>query len=107
MDTLGKRLYYRRKEKGISQEKLAIILGKKTKQVISNWENDRTEPSINDIRQIAEALNTTASYLIDGLLITQDPAEEYVPKSKYLNLVERLNTLLEAENERLKKEVHQ
>ena len=42
------------------------MLGKSSKQVISNWENDKAEPSLTDLRKLAEVLETTVSYLAGG-----------------------------------------
>ena len=66
MDTFGKRLKRKREDKGLTQEELALKVGKASKQAISNWENGKAEPSISEVRELAKILSTTAGYLIDG-----------------------------------------
>lgn len=63
MDTFGKRLRDCRKEKGLSQNKLAILL-KTNHSVIGKYERDDVIPSIDVVKKIAKLLETTVSYLI-------------------------------------------
>lgn len=56
-----------RKEKNISQEELAFLIGGNLEQnQISKIENNSRQISAYDIYRIAQALNVSASYLIDG-----------------------------------------
>lgn len=66
MDSLPNRIAQKRKLKGFTQEQLAEKLGKSSKQVISNWEKGRAEPSLADLRLLADVLGTTTSYLLEG-----------------------------------------
>jgi transcriptional regulator with XRE-family HTH domain len=72
MDSTGKRIKSKRAEKGYGQEELAQIMGKTSKQVISNWENNKNEPTLSDLKKLASVLGTTVSFLVGESL---DPAE--------------------------------
>jgi transcriptional regulator with XRE-family HTH domain len=85
MSSFATRLKELRKSKGLSQDDLAEKLGVKSgKQTISNWELGKTEPTVSDIRKIAEVLNTTLSFLIEGVSGTSDTLHE--PKAGYISV---------------------
>jgi tellurite methyltransferase len=44
-----------RKNRGLSQEALAHLIGK-TKLTVFNWENGKTSPTLFDVRDLCEAL---------------------------------------------------
>lgn len=44
MDTLGKRIAYYRKLRGLSQEKVAEHIGI-SRQAVTKWENDNSSPN--------------------------------------------------------------
>lgn len=67
MSGLRDRIKEKREESGLTQDELAHLLGKANKQTISNWENGRSEPSLADLRMLAEHLRTTVSYLVEGV----------------------------------------
>lgn len=52
-----------RKEKGMTQVSLAIALNISQK-MISAYENNKCEPSINTLKQIADIFGTSVDYLI-------------------------------------------
>ncbi len=60
----GDRLRELRKNKNLSQEQLGSILNVSANAVYS-WENNRTQPSIEAIKQIAEYFNVTTDYLLN------------------------------------------
>ncbi|NJM14260.1 MAG: helix-turn-helix transcriptional regulator [Bacteroidales bacterium] len=71
--TFGERLTEARKNKGVSQEQL----GKMTnidKRIISRYETDKTVPSIDVARKIADALHVSLDFLtgLDYSLFIQD-----------------------------------
>lgn len=84
MDTFGKRLKAKREAKGLTQDDLAMKIGKASKQAISNWENSKAEPSISEVKELARILDTTAGYLIDGNEgnIIKEVSNDYVMISK-------------------------
>ncbi|MCH5320677.1 MAG: helix-turn-helix domain-containing protein [Eubacterium sp.] len=63
--TLGQRLYEMRKAKGLSQEKVAEILGV-TRQTISKWETDQTTPDFDKIIPLCELYNISTDELLKG-----------------------------------------
>lgn len=62
--TIGNRIQVRREELGLSQEELARKLGYKSRASISNIENDRRALRQKSIKAIADALQTTPSYIM-------------------------------------------
>ena len=63
--TIGVRIKKRRNDLGLSQEFLAEQLFT-SKQMISLYENNKTELKVQIVKELAEALETTTSFLIDG-----------------------------------------
>lgn len=62
--TIGNRIRIRREELGLSQEELAHKLGYTSRVSISNIENDRRALRQKSIKAIADALQTTPSYIM-------------------------------------------
>ena len=63
--TIGGRIRERRNDLGLSQEELAEKLFT-SKQMISAYENNKTELKLQIVKELAVALGTTTSFLIDG-----------------------------------------
>ena len=63
--TIGGRIKKRRNDLGLSQEDLAEKLFT-SKQMISSYENNKTELKVQIVKELAVALGTTSSFLIDG-----------------------------------------
>ena len=72
--TIGGRIRERRNHLGLSQENLAEKLFT-SKQMISVYENNKTELKIQVVKELAVALDTTSSYLIDGTVEMEYEAE--------------------------------
>lgn len=64
-ETIGNRISYLRKEKGITQEEMAEKLGV-TPQAVSKWENDISYPDILLLPKLAEILGVTVDELLSG-----------------------------------------
>ncbi len=62
MKTIGSVIRELRKEKGISQEELSVILGV-TAQAVSKWENDNGLPDISLLVPIADYFDVSLDYL--------------------------------------------
>lgn len=62
---IGKRIYERRKQLNITQEKLSE-LADTTPQAISNYERGERELKASIIVKISRALNTTTDYILTG-----------------------------------------
>lgn len=63
--TLGRKIKECRKEKGMTQEALAEALFT-NKSTISEYENDKIDIKISVLMEIARALNTPVSYLVEN-----------------------------------------
>lgn len=63
--SFGARLSVLRSQAGLSQSALAEQLGV-SRQAVSNWERDLSEPDIGSIERIAKVLAVPVSDLIDG-----------------------------------------
>lgn len=61
--SFGQRLRAIRKEKGMSQDEFAALLGT-SKQVLSRYEIGQRTPKITQVQQYAKALNVSADYLM-------------------------------------------
>lgn len=61
--TIGKKLSELRKERGITQEKMAEVCSV-SPQAVSKWENDLSCPDITLLPQIAELLGVTVDELL-------------------------------------------
>lgn len=90
----------KRKEKEITQEKLAEMIGT-SKQTIANWENDRNKPQLNDeelINSIINVLKISKGELIES--ITKFSTEEENKNIiKYNFLPDELMNIKLSENE--------
>ena len=62
--TIGERIKHRREELGLSQEELAHKLGYKSRSSINKIELDSRQRAQKHIKAIADALNTTPSYIM-------------------------------------------
>lgn len=64
-ETIGNRIAKFRKEKNMTQEELANLLGVSS-QAVSKWENDASCPDIALLPQLCEVLGITADELLTG-----------------------------------------
>lgn len=62
-ETLGKRIAKNRKWLGLTQDRLAELLGV-TAQAVSKWENDQSCPDINTLPKLARIFGITADELL-------------------------------------------
>ena len=75
METLGKRIARLRKAKNLSQTELATACGWENGQArVGNYELDKREPTLSNLRTIADALGTTLMHLVEG-----DPDQDATP----------------------------
>lgn len=75
---LGQRLTYLRKEKGWSQEQVAVKLNV-TRQAVSNWERDKTQPDLEMLVKLADLFEID----LDGLVKNEVKSSQTV---SHLNL---------------------
>ena len=62
---VGKNIKKAREEKGLTQEQLAERLSV-TRQAVSNWENEKTQPDIDTLHKISDPLEVNIEQLIYG-----------------------------------------
>jgi transcriptional regulator with XRE-family HTH domain len=95
-----KQLKNLREREGYTLEKIAELLGFKTKQRVWDYENSRSEPSLEEVVKIATFFNVSLDYLLTG---TEKPVQseseqvkEWIKKHDELQmLVDELSTDLE------------
>ena len=63
--TIGKRIAFFRKEKGLTQEELAQHMGI-SPQAVSKWENDQTCPDISALPKLSRLFGVTVDELLEG-----------------------------------------
>ena len=68
--TIGGRIKKRRNNLGLSQEDLAEKLFT-SKQMISSYENNKTELKVQIVKELAVALDITTSFLINGTVAVE------------------------------------
>ncbi|WP_088033467.1 helix-turn-helix transcriptional regulator [Evansella clarkii] len=59
----NKNLIQARKDKGLTQEKLAKMLGYSGKQTVANWENGHSSPTLSAAIETAKVLEKDVTYL--------------------------------------------
>ncbi|MFH8380621.1 helix-turn-helix transcriptional regulator [Kitasatospora sp. NPDC018058] len=62
---VGDRIRFLRRQRGVSQERLGEMVGR-DRQSISNWENGRTPPSLDDLVAIARVFGVETWRLFYG-----------------------------------------
>lgn len=65
MNQIGKYIKKYREEKGITQEQLAENMNV-TRQAVSNWENEKTQPDIDTLFRISQIFEISMEELIYG-----------------------------------------
>ncbi len=64
-DTLGGRISFARERSGLSAAQLARRLGVKTR-TLTKWEREETVPRINRLVMLAQFLNVSPAWLLEG-----------------------------------------
>ena len=73
--SIAERMKRIRRERGISQEKLAEQLNV-SRQTVSKWENGLAVPSGDNLNQLGKALGVSVDFLLNGERTLSAPAEE-------------------------------
>lgn len=63
--TFGKRLQMARRRVGITAKSLGSLIGR-SERTICRYECDETEPTFDEVRQLAALCNTTVGRLLNG-----------------------------------------
>lgn len=93
-----------RREKGYSQEQLALMLGV-SRQSVSKWEADSSMPEISKILQISDIFKVTTDYLLKDSIEKRQSTEESVQKDfgelseKQARILEKLEKIEKKEAE--------
>lgn len=98
--TLGQRIQKKRKEKGLSQEKLGEQLNV-SRQTVYKWENDQTIPELFNLIAMAEILDVRT-----GWLINKEESESDLQMHQLLKQMEetgRARSLQEKQNKKKRK----
>ncbi|MET3047444.1 helix-turn-helix domain-containing protein [Flavobacterium covae] len=93
MMNFGKKLRERREFKGLSQQELAKKIGS-IHTVIGRYERDEMKPSIEVVKNLAEALDTTVGYLLD-----ESNNSELLKDSLMMERLNEINQLTEKDKE--------
>ena len=83
MSKLSEAITYYRKQKGLSQEKLAELLGV-SRQAVTKWENDISKPSSENLIQLTEVLEISMDTLLGNEELTINSKEIVVGKASLL-----------------------
>lgn len=100
MSIVGERIKKYREIKGWNQHKLAKALKKSGKAVISNWETGRNDPSLAELRMMAEIFNTSVAQLVGEVPMFEEPREQYIMIRKD-DLIDLQRKALELEADRI------
>ena len=73
--SIAERMKRIRRERGISQERLAEQLNV-SRQTVSKWENGLAVPSGDNLNQLGKALGVSVDFLLNGERALSAPAEE-------------------------------
>ena len=65
MERIGEKIYNLRKEKGVSQEGLALELGV-ARQTVSKWEMDATQPTLENVECMCKFFGVSVSYFFEN-----------------------------------------
>lgn len=109
MSDIGRNIKKCREAIGMSQEEFGVKMGKSGRQTVSNWETGKNEPTISDIRRIAEILKTTVSSLLNEAPTMEDPRPDmmYVSKDEFIELQRKALKREEEANEELRKKIEE
>ena len=83
---IGKFILELRKEKNMTQQELANVLGV-TERAISKWENGRGLPDLSLLKPLCDTLNITINELLSGEKLNK---AEYINKSEE-NIIKTIN----------------
>lgn len=78
--SLSIRLQELRKKANLSQEELAEKLGL-SRQAISKWESEQTNPDINNIIKLSEIYSVSTDYILKGTELINDFKNDSIGKN--------------------------
>ena len=106
METLGKRIARLRKAKDLSQAELAAACGWENGQArIGNYELDKREPTLSNLRTVADALGTTLMQLVEGETDQAHQETNHTPSAHDYALVPQYTAKVAAGNGQMNEHV--
>lgn len=95
MQTIGEKIYNIRKQKGVSQEGLALELGV-ARQTVSKWEMDATQPTLENVESMCKFFGVNASYFFgnEELAVADAEAQSTPAKTHGEEKFKTLKTVL-------------
>ena len=90
--TIGERIQVARKKKGMKQSELAEILGVAV-ITIGQYERDKREPRLDQLRAIADALNVPLSFLTEEPHKIEIPLDDYTTRLPSDKELERMSSV--------------
>lgn len=84
-DYVGKRIEYARREKLMTQDKLAELIENRKREQVNQWENNQRTPDIYTLKKISQVLGVSTDFLL-GLTDFESPKEDYKTVNKVTGL---------------------
>jgi len=103
MTTLGERIQELRKQKGVAQQRLAELIDV-SKSMINRYENKGVQPPADILNKIANVLDTSVDYLINGN--EDEKAQASLKQTELLNTFKQIGTMPESEQNKLLHYIH-
>jgi transcriptional regulator with XRE-family HTH domain len=100
------RLKELRKSRNVSQKEFAAYM-KVSPQTVLNWENGLSEPSIKNLKAMADYFDVSIDYLVERDSSMKHLPADFVsnlPKESYLRIADDLMHFMDEEIKRLKEE---
>ena len=81
--TIGEKIQYYRKQKGLSQEELGQLLTV-SRQTVSQWETGQTSPTVDNLVRLKEVLGISVDELLSsGDEVQEEALQENSPLERY------------------------
>jgi transcriptional regulator with XRE-family HTH domain len=103
MESLSERIYSLRKNNNLTQVELAEKINVSKSQFI-RYETKDTQPPADVLNHLADVLNTTVDFLINGT--TQEKAKANLKSAELLNSFKEIDALPDTEQSTIIKVVH-
>lgn len=103
MENFGDRLRIAIARKKIKQTELQELLGLRGKQTVSNWVNNYSKPSADDLLRLANTLEVSTDWLLTGKSsYSHNENEISITNEEYQEYQKLKIEKLKSENDRLK-----
>lgn len=103
MSNLGERVQGLRKQKGLAQQKLAELVNV-SKSMINRYENKGIQPPADVLNKIANVLDTSVDYLINGN--KDEKAKASLKQTELLNTFKEIDAMPQSEQNQLLHYIH-